>query len=268
MQDSNISGIFYTERLYPLQNRILNAISASCPSLYLTGGTALSRFYLGHRYSDDLDLFVNGSDVFPEIVETAVRTIQGVPDVEIKDSRNSLGTGYIRLDVVRNGVGLTIDIVNDIDYRLGFPKTLRGIKVDTLANIFTNKLSALIGRDELKDVVDIREICRCCHFDWGKALEASVSKEASVNEEYIDYRLFELQRFVSRHPDFLNSIAWIRKPDVEMFVSDLETIRRDALESMSNSLCNSPVPIRLDGLCSVVHHKDRSVASKNKGLER
>ncbi|MCD4795127.1 MAG: nucleotidyl transferase AbiEii/AbiGii toxin family protein [Bacteroidales bacterium] len=26
---------------------------------YLTGGTALVRFYLNHRYSEDLDFFVN-----------------------------------------------------------------------------------------------------------------------------------------------------------------------------------------------------------------
>ena len=37
---------------------------------YLTGDTALSRAYLNHRYSDDMDFFVNGSDNFKSQAET------------------------------------------------------------------------------------------------------------------------------------------------------------------------------------------------------
>ncbi len=48
---------FYQEILYPLQDRILS-FAATFEDLYLTGGTALARFYLQHRFSDDLDLFI------------------------------------------------------------------------------------------------------------------------------------------------------------------------------------------------------------------
>ncbi|MDR1421550.1 MAG: nucleotidyl transferase AbiEii/AbiGii toxin family protein, partial [Coriobacteriales bacterium] len=35
----------------------------SCKTpFYLTGGTALSRIYYAHRFSDDLDFFVNRCD--------------------------------------------------------------------------------------------------------------------------------------------------------------------------------------------------------------
>jgi len=36
-------------------------------SFYLTGGTALGRHYLKHRYSDDLDLFVNRNNDFKQL---------------------------------------------------------------------------------------------------------------------------------------------------------------------------------------------------------
>jgi len=36
---------------------------------YLTGGTVLSRAYLNHRYSDDLDFFVNQNPNFEKQVE-------------------------------------------------------------------------------------------------------------------------------------------------------------------------------------------------------
>jgi hypothetical protein len=46
-------------QLYPLQDRVLRTITDCDTDFYLTGGTALSRAYLHHRFSDDLDLFVN-----------------------------------------------------------------------------------------------------------------------------------------------------------------------------------------------------------------
>jgi hypothetical protein len=50
---------FYEENLYPLQDGVMNTISRCGTRFFLTGGTALSRAYYHHRYSDDLDFFVN-----------------------------------------------------------------------------------------------------------------------------------------------------------------------------------------------------------------
>ena len=50
--------------LYKLQDKVFEALKGNYGSLYLTGGTALSRFYLHHRYSDDLDFFVNSDPSF------------------------------------------------------------------------------------------------------------------------------------------------------------------------------------------------------------
>ena len=48
---------FYEENLYRLQDGVLNIVKNCGTPLYLTGGTALSRAYYRHRYSDDLDFF-------------------------------------------------------------------------------------------------------------------------------------------------------------------------------------------------------------------
>jgi hypothetical protein len=50
---------FYFEALYPLQDRVIGVLSGLETEFYLTGGTAASRGYLNHRFSDDLDFFVN-----------------------------------------------------------------------------------------------------------------------------------------------------------------------------------------------------------------
>src|SRR5216684_1408125 len=54
------SGAMENNVLTPLQQRVLVTLFANGLAdrgYYLTGGTALSAFYLQHRYSDDLDFF-------------------------------------------------------------------------------------------------------------------------------------------------------------------------------------------------------------------
>jgi len=61
------------KRLYSQQDKVLNLLAGRLGDFYLTGGTALGRFYLGHRYSDDLDFFVNDYPDFAE--KTKIETI-------------------------------------------------------------------------------------------------------------------------------------------------------------------------------------------------
>ena len=50
--------------LTPAQASFLESFFESGPPAFLTGGTALSGFYLGHRLSQDLDLFSGVEAVF------------------------------------------------------------------------------------------------------------------------------------------------------------------------------------------------------------
>ncbi len=59
-----MSENYYNFQLYPLQDKVLNILSEADHHFYLTGGTALSRQYLHHRYSDDLDFFLNRENDF------------------------------------------------------------------------------------------------------------------------------------------------------------------------------------------------------------
>jgi len=57
----------YYNRLYAFQDEIMKVVHRQEVDFYLTGGTALSRFYLNHRYSDDLDFFINQAPDFKKI---------------------------------------------------------------------------------------------------------------------------------------------------------------------------------------------------------
>ncbi|MDO8609817.1 MAG: nucleotidyl transferase AbiEii/AbiGii toxin family protein, partial [bacterium] len=151
---------YYNATLYPLQDKVLKLIDLLKTPFYLTGGTALSRCYFNHRYSDDLDFFVNKDLNFAKLSEQILSNLMKNFKVEVIIKTES----YISIKV--NKI-LKIDLVNDVQYRYGELEEKKIFsKVDNVKNILSNKLSALISRDEAKDVVDIWVIAKNSKIDW------------------------------------------------------------------------------------------------------
>ena len=210
---------YYLNKLYPFQNEIFNIVNNLKVNLYLTGGTALSRFYLNHRYSDDLDFFTNDSKTFLKDTELIVKTLQEKYTVEIQKKAND----FVRITAQKENTILKIDFVNDVPYRSGvsieFPEFK---KVDNWWNILTNKLTA-IERNEPKDIADILFLWRKNEIEWGKAFE-----EAAMKVNYIDPLDVSvvLETFST---EYLKKINWIREIDIEKAKNDIKTIAKEIL---------------------------------------
>jgi predicted nucleotidyltransferase component of viral defense system len=123
-------------------------------SFFLTGGTALSAFYLQHRLSEDLDFFTEEEGQ----ISRALPIIQNIAfelNSKIEIRRSFLS--FIEFFLVRNDESIRFDFAMDSPYRLA-QKVFRegyGIYIDNVTDISCNKLSALYDRSELKDFVDI-----------------------------------------------------------------------------------------------------------------
>lgn len=65
----------YFSFLYPLQDRVLKLVGSVETNFYLTGGTAASRGYLQHRFSDDLDFFTNDDSEFSLWTERVIQAL-------------------------------------------------------------------------------------------------------------------------------------------------------------------------------------------------
>ena len=63
------------EKLYKLQDKVLNIVNSLENEFYLTGGTALHRFYYNFRYSEDLDFFMSYGRNFREDVDEILKKI-------------------------------------------------------------------------------------------------------------------------------------------------------------------------------------------------
>jgi predicted nucleotidyltransferase component of viral defense system len=149
---------YYFDILYPFQDLVLKEIQRADTPFYLTGGTAASRGYLNHRFSDDLDLFVNDDDHFGLWAERIIQTLvhQGSWKIRVDQKEER----FVRLGVVAPDLVLKVEMVNDVPARVGavLVHPVLG-RLDTTRNILANKVTALLDREEPKDFADIWGFC-------------------------------------------------------------------------------------------------------------
>lgn len=205
---------YYNDTLYPLQNKVLKLTDTLQTPFYLTGGTALSRCYFNHRYSDDLDFFVNNDPNFSKYSEIIISSLTKEFELETIIKSES----YVSLKI--NKI-LKIDLVNDVQSRYGnLLKQDIFSKVDNIENILSNKLSALISRDEAKDVVDIWIIAKKNKVDWRDMFLSANSKAVGIFPPDVAKRLVEFPF------ELLERIKWVegKEPDIKTFQKDLNLI--------------------------------------------
>ena len=211
---------YYEEKLYPLQDGVMNTISKCGSRFFLTGGTALSRAYYNHRYSDDLDFFVNDDDnyseqvkaIFPKLKEDGFFWDPTKDFFSAKDF-TSFKVGWNKSDAL-----LKLDFVNDVAVHFGeIIKTDLYYRTDSIRNMISNKLTALF-RFAAKDVADIREFSLHEKVDWKQAIQDAKYKEAGIDIPIVCDILGGIPQ------SEFETIAWVKKPSWEDFRRDIERI--------------------------------------------
>ncbi|MGJ0301081.1 nucleotidyl transferase AbiEii/AbiGii toxin family protein [Aliarcobacter cryaerophilus] len=195
------------EKLYQLQDEVLEVVFGVENEFYLTGGTCLSRFYKEKRYSDDLDFFTNNSARYRFAIRNIKQALLEKFDLKIEIESKDFTRFYI------NNI-LQVDFVNDIDYRFKEPiLTSKNYLIDNIENILSNKLTAVIGRDNPKDIFDIYLIWKFYQFSWQEILQSAHKKAGFENEEL-------LVRLKSFPKNLLDEIKIIDKEFLKDFNSE------------------------------------------------
>jgi predicted nucleotidyltransferase component of viral defense system len=230
-------------KLYQLQDKFLQWWPQLGLPFYLTGGTALGRYYLRHRYSEDLDFFVNADPHFADYLSTIRKELSKSFQVSIAES---LFTSDFARFYIEDGSGyLKIEFVNEVNFRAGKPVKMYFGLIDTPLNILSNKLSALISRDEPKDVFDIVNIAMNYSFNWIEIFNDAKQK-AIINEIDIEQRLIEFP------VQTLQSISVLEnQPELNCYPKLLETIANDFLLGSDNSLGAGKLSLKeVEPLCA------------------
>lgn len=132
-------------------------------TFFLTGGTALSEFYLHHRYSEDLDFF-SEEDFNPDISEKFVTKLQKKFNAKLERRTR---TGFYRYELTGDFGILKMDFVYHIFKQLEYGKNNNNLRIASLWDIVVDKLYTIFHRGNARDFVDlyfgIREVG--CDFD-------------------------------------------------------------------------------------------------------
>jgi len=208
----NDPAAYYFDTLYPFQDRVIRVINQADTGFYLTGGTAASRGYLQHRFSDDLDYFVNDDARFGLWAERIIQALgsEWTLDVIAKEER------FVRLNIVQGLVSLKIELINDVPARVGTVQIhpILG-RLDSAGNILANKITALLDREEPKDLADIWGFCCVKNLSIASAITNAQSKAAGVFPADLGRLLCSVQK-----ADW-DSIRWIQAPPVDIFLAQL-----------------------------------------------
>jgi hypothetical protein len=157
-------------KLTPLQLRILRVLARLDPPWVLTGGAALAGVYLQHRMTRDLDLVWQGRSQLGDLpAETqALLRSDGLQGEALERApsfhrlRVSDGTDTCMVDLVAQDAAL-LEPTAEV--------TVGGaaIRVESEHELLVDKLCALLGRCELRDLQDVKAL-----LDAGANLERAL----------------------------------------------------------------------------------------------
>ena len=144
-----------SSRLTKLQTEVLGAFFSREQRFYLTGGGALAGYHLGHRETHDLDLFT-----LSPVMEDGMRSLRDAArhlGASLEDVRTS--PEFRRVLLSRGGESVVVELVVEHAEQVRPEKPAHGIvRVDPPEEILANKLCTLLGRSEIRDLVDARAL--------------------------------------------------------------------------------------------------------------
>ena len=138
---------------------VLAALAGVEPPWVLTGGGALGGFHLGHRPTRDVDLFWRGAQALGWLPDEVIRRLVSAG---FEVSSEQVAPAFRRLRVVRGAETVLVDLVADpvpaIEPPDVFALGAATVLVDSRHEILVNKLTALLSRSEVRDLVDVRAL--------------------------------------------------------------------------------------------------------------
>lgn len=174
---------------------------ADSERFYLTGGTALSYFYLKHRRSNDLDFFTSEEEI---ILPFSYRIEEGLK-VHKADIQRQRGLhSFVELLVEKGRETTIIHLAVDAAFHLQPLKEFAeypGLKIDSLDDIAVNKLLALFGRATLRDFIDVYFLVRKSGFKPEELLAKAKIKDPGFDLYWLGVALERINTFNNNSPE-------------------------------------------------------------------
>lgn len=203
---------------YKLQDDFLEIFFSEsfASDFYLTGGTALSRFYLNHRLSDDIDLFTQNQKIdFSHVNFLVLRILDKLKLRIIKQVNTDTFLQYITEN--QKGGALKIDFVKEIPVHFGEFKMFGKTRIDSLENIGSNKVLTIFGRRDAKDFIDLYFILQKTKLKFDYLYNLATQKDLGLSEFYLANSMRQIED-ISIYPKML---VKLNKTKLIKFYSEL-----------------------------------------------
>jgi hypothetical protein len=197
-------------RLTPLQTEALEALVRRAPDFFLTGGAVLVGWALKHRTTDDLDLFTTNDDAMTH-VDAAVRG--AASEVHATVTPVTTTPDFHRYVLARGNESVRVDLVRDRTASLKPKQLVDGVPMDTLEEIVANKIAAVVGRSEIRDLVDLLALEKT-GLRVEDYLDDARKKDAGVSTATLAWLLSSIHA-----PEHVEGAS---SEDLEAFIRDLE----------------------------------------------
>lgn len=192
---------------YAMQDVFLEKffVSKFTPLFYLTGGTALARFYFHHRESVDVDLFSNEQSLDMDDVNRTIQRIGKDLGWTLQSGRSA--DAFLEYFFRDDQSTLKIDVVRDIPVHFGDVQKKGKIRIDSLENIGSNKVTAIYTRTVAKDFIDLYWIVHHSPHSFDALYRLAQKKDVGVTDLHYAYAL-EHVRGIQVFPVMLQPMDW------------------------------------------------------------
>ena len=133
---------------------LVNSEKTITNQYYWTGGTVLAEFYLRHRLSEDIDLFIENEEVNPEIIDIFLTKNCSRLGVESIKKNRFLGLYSYQL-IYKNKEILKIDFNYYPFLRINRGGKYKNIEIDSEYDIAVNKVHTIAIKPRARDFIDI-----------------------------------------------------------------------------------------------------------------
>jgi len=172
------------ELLTPIQRSVLKAFTdiEESKAFYLSGGTALSAFYLAHRRSEDFDLFTSAEPLIA-IVARKFKSALENSGIKVQEIRSF--SSFWEAVASNENENFKIQLAYDIPFLLSEIAETEGLRIHSFEDIAAGKLLALYGRAEERDFIDIYCIVKSGKMSLETLVELAKKKDPGLDEYYL-----------------------------------------------------------------------------------
>lgn len=194
---------------------------------YFTGGTPLAAFYLHHRLSEDIDLFIEDAEVPLRFVTSFIKKAQNELDIQKSDYTNFLGLHSFQLYFSKTNI-----LKVDFNY-YPFPRIEKGMKyknieIDSILDIAVNKVHTIAMKPRARDFIDIYFIIKERGYKFNDLLKkAKIKFDWHIDALQLGSRLL-MAKEVKDFPRMIkkiNSREW-----QDFFVEEARKLKSEVLK--------------------------------------